>query len=63
MAIVYAFAIATFGGSTQVVLTWLLDRTKDPLAPAYYWMAALVVGLTAMALVKESAPVKTNGSD
>ena len=63
VAIVYAFAIATFGGSTQIVLTWLLDRTKDPLAPAYYWTAALVVGLTAMALVKESAPIKTSGSN
>ncbi|MBV9539782.1 MAG: MFS transporter, partial [Alphaproteobacteria bacterium] len=59
VAIVYAFAIATFGGSTQYVLTWLIARTGNPLAPAYYWMAALVVGLIAMALVKESAPIKT----
>jgi len=58
VAIVYAFAIATFGGSTQFMLTWLLDFTKDPLAPAYYWAAALVVGLVAMALVRESAPIK-----
>ncbi len=62
VAIVYAFSIATFGGSTQVVLTWLLDVTKNPLAPAYYWTAALVVGLTAMALVKESAPIKVGRS-
>lgn len=59
VAIVYAFAIATFGGSTQFMLTWLLALTKDPLAPAYYWLAALIVGLSAMMLVKESAPVKT----
>jgi MFS family permease len=58
IAVVYAFAIATFGGSTQFMLTWLLALTKDPLAPAYYWLAALAVGLLAMALVKESAPVK-----
>ena len=62
VAIVYAFAISIFGGSTQFVLTWLLKETHDPLAPAYYWSAALVVGLTAMALVKESAPVKQNRS-
>lgn len=55
---VYAFAISIFGGSTQFMLTWLLAATKNPLVPAYYWTAALVVGLTAMALVKESAPVK-----
>ncbi len=58
VAVVYAFAIASFGGSTQFVLTWLLDVTKNPMAPAYYWTAALVVGLAAMALVKESAPAK-----
>ncbi len=58
VAVVYAFAIATFGGSTQFMLTWILAWSGNPLAPAYYWIAALVIGLTAMALVKESAPVK-----
>lgn len=58
VAMVYAFAISIFGGSTQFTITWLLDVTKNPLAPAYYWTGALVIGLTAMALVKESAPVK-----
>ena len=58
VAIVYAFAISIFGGSTGIVITWLLKKTGDPLMPAYYWSAALVVGLIAMALVKESAPVK-----
>lgn len=55
---VYAFAISIFGGSTQFMLTWLLGATKNPLVPAYYWTGALVIGLTAMALVKESAPVR-----
>jgi MFS family permease len=55
---VYAFAISIFGGSTQFMLTWLLATTGNALMPAYYWIGALLVGLTAMALVKESAPVK-----
>jgi hypothetical protein len=59
VATVYAFAISIFGGSTQFMLTWLLALTLNPLTPAYYWIGALLVGLTAMALVKESAPVKT----
>jgi MFS family permease len=59
VALVYAFAISIFGGSTQFVLKFLITKTGDPLAPAYYWMAASVVGLTAMCLVKESAPSKT----
>jgi MFS family permease len=58
VATVYAFAISIFGGSTQFMLTWLLALSGNPLTPAYYWMSALVVGLTAMALVKESAPRK-----
>ena len=55
---VYAFAISIFGGSTQFVLTWLLAVTGNPLAPAYYWTCASLVGLVAMVLVKESAPVR-----
>ena len=58
VAIVYAFAISIFGGSTQFMLTWLLGTFHNPLTPAYYWMGASVVGLIAMVLVKESAPVK-----
>jgi MHS family citrate/tricarballylate:H+ symporter-like MFS transporter len=55
---VYAFAISIFGGSTQFMLTWILAVSGSPLTPAYYWIGALLVGLTAMMLVKESAPVK-----
>jgi len=58
VAIVYAFAISIFGGSTQWVITKLIQVTHDPLMPAYYWTAALVLGLVAMALVKESAPIR-----
>lgn len=55
---VYAFAISIFGGSTQFMLTFLLAVSGSPLTPAYYWIVALLFGLTAMLLVKESAPVK-----
>ena len=58
VATVYAFAISIFGGSTQFSVTWLLDVTRNPLAPAFYWTGAAIVGLVAMSLVKESAPVK-----
>jgi MHS family citrate/tricarballylate:H+ symporter-like MFS transporter len=58
VATIYAFAISIFGGSTQFTIKLLLDRTGDPLAPAYYWTAAAVIGLIAMSLVRESAPVR-----
>jgi len=62
VATTYAFAISMFGGSTQFVITWLIRRTGDPLAPAWYWMGAIVLGLTAAALMPETAPVKINAS-
>jgi MFS family permease len=59
VAIVYAFAISIFGGSTGFMLTWLIARSGgNTLMPAYYWLVAQAIGLVAMALVKESAPVK-----
>ena len=56
VATIYAFAISIFGGSTQFVIKLLIDRTGNPLAPAYYWTGAAIVGLVAMSLVTESAP-------
>ncbi len=58
VAIVYAFSIAIFGGSTQVSVTWLIKVTRNPLAPAWYWIVALLVGLGAMIAAQESAPRK-----
>ena len=58
VATVYAFAISIFGGSTQWVITKLIQITGSPLAPAFYWTAAMIIGLVAMALVRESAPAK-----
>ncbi|MBU6299148.1 MAG: MFS transporter [Alphaproteobacteria bacterium] len=59
VATVYAFAISVFGGSTQFVITWLIRITGDPLAPAWYWTAACLVGVAVMFLLPESAPRKT----
>jgi MFS transporter, MHS family, citrate/tricarballylate:H+ symporter len=58
VAIVYALAIALFGGTTQFSLTWLIRATGNPLAPAWYWTAAAIVGIAAMSATTESAPRK-----
>lgn len=55
-ATIYAFAIAIFGGSTQLVITWLIHVTGSPMAPTYYLLAAYVAGTVAIALILESAP-------
>lgn len=55
---IYAISIATFGGTTQVVITWLMHITGSPLAPALYSLGSGVIGVIAMALLKETAPIK-----
>ena len=58
LAVLYAVAISVFGGSTQFVVAWLTHATGDPLAPAWYMLAAAVLGLGAMLAAQETAPVK-----
>jgi MFS transporter, MHS family, citrate/tricarballylate:H+ symporter len=59
VAVVYAFAIATFGGTAQYAVTWLLNVTGNPLAPAWYWTAAAIMGLIAVIAARESAASKS----
>lgn len=54
---VYAVAIALFGGTTQLVVTWLIHVTGSPIAPAWYLIAATAVGQVALMLLPETAPV------
>jgi MFS transporter, MHS family, citrate/tricarballylate:H+ symporter len=58
-ATIYAVAIASFGGTAQLVVNWLLHVSGNPLAPAWYLLLAAVAGLVAMCLMPETAPVKT----
>jgi len=60
MSVIYALAIAIFGGSAQYNVAWLTDFTHDSIAPAYYMTAALVVGLIVMWIVRETAPAKAD---
>ncbi len=57
-ATVYAVTIATFGGTTQLVITWLLHATGDPMAPAWYLLAATTVATLCTFLILESAPAR-----
>jgi MHS family citrate/tricarballylate:H+ symporter-like MFS transporter len=56
LGIIYALAISGFGGTAQFVVTWLIDTTGSPLAPAWYMTAAVVLGLLGMIAMPESAP-------
>lgn len=48
LAIIYAVAVSIFGGSAQFVVAWLTDLTQNPIAPAYYLSAVVVVGVAAI---------------
>jgi MFS transporter, MHS family, citrate/tricarballylate:H+ symporter len=58
LSIVYAVSIAVFGGTAQYVVAWLTSATHNPIAPAYYWTGAGIIGIFAMVLTRESAPRK-----
>jgi MFS family permease len=58
-ATIYASSIALFGGTTQLIITWLIQVTGNPMSLAFYLLAATVVGQASLWLILESAPVKT----
>lgn len=58
LSLIYAISISVFGGSTQFAASWLTHVTGNPLAPAWYMAGAVLVGLVAIALLPETAPVK-----
>jgi MHS family proline/betaine transporter-like MFS transporter len=45
VSIGYNLSLGILGGTTPMVATWLIDETRDPLAPAYYVAAAAAVSL------------------
>jgi len=53
---IYAVAIASFGGTAQLIVTWLIHATGNALAPAWYLVFASAAGLSAMALMRETRP-------
>lgn len=56
-SIVYAFGVAAFGGTAQIIITWLIGTTGDPMSPVWYLLIANLVCLTAAWFAKETRPV------
>ena len=57
-SIVYSVSIAAFGGTTQLVVTWLIHVTGSAMAPAWYMLGAGALGQIALMAMAESAPVR-----
>jgi MFS family permease len=54
-SVIYGFGVAAFGGSAQVVATWLIANTGNQLAPAWYLIACNVISMLPLLWVKEMA--------
>lgn len=52
----YAVSVALFGGTCQLILTWLIHVTGSPMAPAWYLLVMNVFAVVAMWMIPESAP-------
>lgn len=48
MSIAYSFGVVAFGGFSPFIVTWLIDATGNPMAPAWYLLAALCISLFAL---------------
>jgi hypothetical protein len=57
LSLIYAIAATVFGGTTQLVVTWLMAATGDPISPAWYLVATSMVSIVAMALLPETRDV------
>lgn len=53
LAVIYSVGVTVFGGSSQFIVTWLLAKTGNPMAPAFYMMACGVLALVAVLRIAE----------
>jgi nitrate/nitrite transporter NarK len=58
LSLAYAFAVTIFGGTTQLVVTWLIEATGNPASPAWYVTITSAVAAIAMWLMPEGRDKK-----
>jgi MFS family permease len=54
LSTVYAIAVTVFGGTTQVVVAWLIHATGNPLSPAWYLIGTSAIGILAILMIAET---------
>ncbi|WP_269854184.1 glycine betaine/L-proline transporter ProP [Streptomyces sp. RPT161] len=62
LSIGFNISVSLFGGTTPLVVTALISATGNPMMPAYYMMAAAVIGGIAVACMPETARKPLPGS-
>ncbi len=54
ISLAYALTVTIFGATTQIVITWLIEVTGSPLAPAVYIIVTSLISIGAMMLMRET---------
>ncbi|MFI5780767.1 MFS transporter [Nocardia sp. NPDC051570] len=62
-ALSYNVSTAAFGGTAPLVDEWVIDRTGWVLFPAFYTVAACLVGLCAWMFLRETAGASLRGTE
>ncbi|MEV5547460.1 MFS transporter [Streptomyces sp. NPDC052309] len=62
LSVGYNLSASLFGGTTPLVITALISATGSDMMPAYYSMAAALVGVVSVACMKETARMPLAGS-
>jgi MFS transporter, MHS family, proline/betaine transporter len=50
----YAISVAAFGGTAQLVATWLIRETGNKMAPAWYMIGCVLISLIAVSMFEET---------
>jgi MHS family proline/betaine transporter-like MFS transporter len=48
----YTLGVMVFGGFVGLIVQWLIGVTGDPLVPAYYLVAATLVSMAALTVIR-----------
>jgi MHS family proline/betaine transporter-like MFS transporter len=62
-AIAYNVSTSLFGGTAPAINEWLIEMTGSHLVPAYFMMAACVVGASSLLFVVETAGHSLRGTE
>ncbi len=54
ISLAYALTVTIFGATTQVAITWLIEATGSPLAPAVYVIVTSAISIVAMSMMRET---------
>ena len=63
LSIAYAFGVALFGGTAQLVITWLIKVTNNPAAPALYVLVTSLIAIVGILLMRETGGDKNYRND